>query len=86
MVLGRLLQREGWAPVRQKALDMETRDIAAVLIGLEVGLAIGLIAFGTTLLAPFGTALLGAGTGYAVRRGRLKLIRRALRAQLRGAR
>jgi hypothetical protein len=31
-------------------------------------------------------ALLGAGTGYAVRRGRLKLIRRALRAQLRGAR
>ena len=33
---------------------METRDIAAVLIGLEAGLGIGLLAFGTTLLAPMG--------------------------------
>jgi hypothetical protein len=72
--------------VRQKALDMETRDIAAVLIGLEVGLAIGLLAFGTTFLAPFGMAFLGAAAGYLVRRGRLQLIRRALRAQLRSAR
>jgi hypothetical protein len=65
---------------------MDTRDIAAVLIGLEAGLAVGLVAFGTTLLAPMGIALLGAATGYAVRRGRLGLIRRALRSQLRGAR
>jgi hypothetical protein len=65
---------------------METRDVAAVLIGLEVGLGIGLLAFGTTLLAPMWMGLLGAATGYAVRRGRLQLIRRALRAQLRGAR
>jgi hypothetical protein len=65
---------------------METRDIAAVLIGLEVGLGIGLLAFGTTLLAPMGIALLGAAVGYGVRRGRLQLIRRALRAQLRAAR
>ena len=42
---------------------METRDIAAVLIGLEVGLGIGLLAFGTTLLAPMWMALLGAGVG-----------------------
>ena len=65
---------------------METRDIAAVLIGLEVGLGIGLLAFGTTLLAPMGIALLGALVGFVVRRGRLQLIRRALRSQLRAAR
>jgi hypothetical protein len=72
--------------VRTKALDMETRDIAAVLIGLEAGLAIGLVAFGTTFLAPFGLAVLGAAAGFCVRRGRLKLIRRALRSQMRAAR
>jgi hypothetical protein len=65
---------------------METRDIAAALIGLEVGLGIGLLAFGTTLLAPMGMALLGAAVGLAVRKGRLQLIRRALRSQLRAAR
>jgi hypothetical protein len=65
---------------------METRDIAAVLIGVEVGLGIGLLAFGTTLLAPMGMALLGAAAGFAVRRTRLTLIRRALRSQLRAAR
>jgi hypothetical protein len=65
---------------------METRDIAALLIGLEVGLGIGLVAFGTTLLAPMGMALLGAVAGLAVRKGRLQLIRRALRSQLRAAR
>jgi hypothetical protein len=65
---------------------METRDVAAVLIGLEVGLGIGLLAFGTTLLAPMGAGLLGAAAGYGVRRGRLELIRRALRSQLRAAR
>jgi hypothetical protein len=65
---------------------MNTRDIAAVLIGLEVGLFVGLLAFGTTLLAPMGIALLGALIGFGVRRGRLQLIRRALRSQLRAAR
>jgi hypothetical protein len=65
---------------------METRDIAAVLIGLEAGLGIGLLAFGTTLLAPLGIGLLGAAAGYGIRRGRLELIRRALRSQLRAAR
>ena len=48
--------------MRQNRPHMETRDIAAVLIGLEVGLAIGLLAFGTTLLAPMWMALLGAGS------------------------
>jgi len=65
---------------------METRDIAAVLIGIEAGLGIGLVAFGTTLLAPMGMGLLGAAVGFGIRRGRLKLIRRALRSQLRAAR
>jgi hypothetical protein len=65
---------------------METRDIAAVLIGLEAGLGFGLLAFGTTLLAPMAVGLLGAAAGYAVRRGRLRLIRRTLRSQLRAAR
>jgi hypothetical protein len=65
---------------------METRDIAAALIGLEVGLGIGLLVFGTTLLAPMWMAVLGAVVGLAVRKGRLRLIRRALRSQLRAAR
>jgi hypothetical protein len=72
--------------VRTNGARMETRDVAAVLIGLEVGLGIGLLAFGTTLLAPMGIALLGALIGFGVRRGRLQLIRRALRSQLRAAR
>ena len=72
--------------MRTNGAQMETRDIAAVLIGLEVGLGVGLLAFGTTLLAPMGIALLGAGMGFVVRRGRLQLIRRALRSQLRAAR
>jgi hypothetical protein len=72
--------------VRKNGARMETRDIAAALIGLEVGLGIGLLAFGTTLLAPMWMALLGAVVGLAVRKGRLQLIRRALRSQLRAAR
>jgi hypothetical protein len=72
--------------VRPNRPRMETRDVAAVLIGLEVGLGIGLLAFGTTLLAPMGMGLLGAVVGFGIRRGRLQLIRRALRSQLREAR
>ena len=72
--------------MRTKAAHMETRDIAAILIGLQVGLVVGLLAVGTTLLAPFGVGLLGAAAGFAVRRARQELIRRALRSQLRAAR
>ena len=72
--------------MKENGPRMETRDIAATLIGLEVGLGIGLLAFGTTLLAPMWMALLGAAIGLAVRKGRLQLIRRALRSQLRAAR
>jgi hypothetical protein len=73
-------------PREAEGIRMETRDIAAVLIGLEAGLAIGLVVFGTTFLAPMGLGLLGAVVGFAIRRGRLQLIRRALRSQLRGVR
>jgi type II secretory pathway pseudopilin PulG len=72
--------------VKTKAPRMQTRDIAATLIGLEVGLGIGILGFGTTLLAPFWMGLLGAAAGLGVRRGRQQLIRRALRSQLRAAR
>jgi hypothetical protein len=72
--------------VRTKAARMDTRDIAAILIGLQAGLVIGLLTVGTTLLAPFAVALLGAAAGFGVRRGRQELIRRALRSQLRAAR
>jgi hypothetical protein len=72
--------------MRKKAPRMQPRDVAATLIGLEAGLGIGLLGFGTTLLAPMGMALLGAVVGLAVRKGRLQLIRRALRAQLRATR
>jgi hypothetical protein len=80
------LQWEGPIAVRTKAARMGTRDIAAILIGLQVGLVVGLLVVGTTLLAPFGVALLGAAAGFGVRRARLELIRRALRSQLRAAR
>jgi hypothetical protein len=72
--------------VSTKASRMETRDIAAMLIGLQVGLVVGLLVVGTTLLAPFGVAVLGAAAGLGVRRVRQELIRRALRARLRAAR
>lgn len=68
-----------------KGARMETRDVAAVLIGLEAGLGVGL-AFGTTLLAPLGIGVLGALAGFGVRRVRQLLVRRWLRSQLRAAR
>ena len=72
--------------MRTKPARMETRDAAATLIGLEAGLGIGLLVFGTTFLAPMGMGVLGAVVGLGIRRGRLQLIRRALRAQIRAAR
>ena len=72
--------------MKPNGIHMETRDVAAMLIGLEAGLAFGLLALGTTLLAPMGLGLLGAVAGFGIRRGRLQLIRRALRSQLRDAR
>jgi hypothetical protein len=72
--------------VRKNGARMETRDIAALLIGLEVGLGVGLLVFGGMLLVPMAMGVGGAGLGFAIRKGRLQLIRRALRSQLRAAR
>ena len=72
--------------MEKKGARMETRDAAAVLIGLEAGLGVGILAFGTTLLAPLWIGVLGGLAGYGVRRVRHELIRRALRSQLRAAR
>ena len=72
--------------MKTNAARMETRDIAAMLIGLQLGLVVGLLVVGTTLLAPFGVAVLGAAAGLGVRRVRQELIRRALRSRLRAAR
>jgi hypothetical protein len=72
--------------VRKNGPRMETRDIAALLIGLEVGLGVGLLVFGGMLLVPMAMGIGGAALGFAIRKGRLQLIRRALRSQLRAAR
>ena len=68
---------------------MSKRDIAAALIGAEVGAALGLVAVGGALLAPIGVALAGAAAGPPVLRasGRLRtlLFRRWLRSRLRDA-
>ena len=84
--LSSVLQREGGVFVRKKAAHMETRDIAAILIGLQVGLVVGLLDGGHDPARPFAVGLLGAAVGFGVRRGRQELIRRALRSQLRAAR
>ena len=62
------------------------REIVAALIGAEIGVAAGLLAIGSTPLAPLGLAALGAVLGVGVVRVRMVLIRRWLRSQLRAAR
>ena len=63
------------------------REIVAVLIGAEAGAAIGLVAFGSTPLAPLATAAIGAGLGplaaLGLRHVRHAVARRWLRDQLR---
>jgi len=62
------------------------REIAAALIGAEVGAGFGLLALGGTLLAPLGLAVFGAAAGAGLASLRGVLIRRWLRDQLRAAR
>jgi hypothetical protein len=61
------------------------REIVAAIIGAEVGTGIGLLAVGGTLLAPLGLAALGAALGAGAVHVRNTLLRRWLRAQLRGS-
>jgi hypothetical protein len=62
------------------------RDIVAAIIGAEAGIGIGLLLAGGTVLAPLGFGAVGAGMGAGAVHARNLLVRRWLRAQLRGAR
>ena len=69
-------------PQRQRA----PREMVAAIIGAEAGIGVGLIAVGATPLAPLAFGALGAGIAAGAVYARNTLVRRWLRAQLRGAR
>ena len=62
------------------------RELVAAIIGAEVGIGVGLLLVGGTVLAPLGFGALGAGIGAGGVHTRNLLVRRWLRAQLRAAR
>ena len=62
------------------------RELVAAIIGAEAGIGIGLLLVGGTTLAPLGLGVAGAGIGAGAVHTRHLLMRRWLRAQLRGAR
>jgi hypothetical protein len=63
------------------------RPVVGALIGGEVGAAVGLLFFGSTMLAPLGLAVAGAAVGPVAGAGlariRRRLVQRAIREQLR---
>jgi hypothetical protein len=69
-------------PQRQRA----PREMVAAIIGAEAGIGAGLLAIGGTPLAPLIFGVLGAGLAAGAVYARNTLVRRWLRAQLRGAR
>ena len=62
------------------------RELVAAIIGAEAGTGIGVLLVGGTPLAPLALAALGAAIGAGAVHVRTMLLRRWLRAQLRGAR
>ena len=62
------------------------RELVAAIIGAEVGIGLGLLLVGGTVLAPLGFGALGAGSYAGGVHTRNLLVRRWLRAQLRAAR
>jgi hypothetical protein len=60
------------------------REAVAAIIGAESGAGIGLLALGGTPFAPLALAALGAALGAGAVHMRNTLVRRWLRAQLRG--
>ena len=62
------------------------REMVAAIIGAEAGIGIGLFVVGASPLAPLALGAAGAAIGAAVVHTRNTLVRRWLRAQLRGAR
>ena len=62
------------------------REIVAAIIGAEAGIGVGLLAVAEAPLAPLLLGALGAGIAAGAVYARNTLVRRWLRAQLRGAR
>jgi hypothetical protein len=62
------------------------REAVAAIIGAEAGIGIGLLMVGGTFMAPLALGAIGAGIGAGAVHMRNALVRRWLRAQLRGAR
>jgi hypothetical protein len=62
------------------------RELVAAILGAEVGTGIGLFLVGGTPLAPLALAALGAAVAAGAVHMRTMLLRRWLRAQVRGAR
>jgi hypothetical protein len=62
------------------------RELVAAIIGAEAGIGLGLLLVGGTTLAPLGLGIAAAGIAAAAVHTRNLLVRRWLRAQLRGAR
>jgi hypothetical protein len=61
------------------------REVVAAIIGAEVGIGVGLFAVGGTTLAPLALGVAGAAVGAGAIHARNLLLRRWLRAQLRGS-
>jgi hypothetical protein len=61
------------------------REVVAAIIGAEAGIGIGLLAIGGTPMAPLAFGALGAGLGAGAVYMHKTLVRRWLRAQLRGS-
>jgi hypothetical protein len=61
------------------------RDKVAAIIGAEAGFGIGLLALGGIPLAPLALGVAGAAIGFGAVRFRHLMLRRWLRAQLRGS-
>jgi hypothetical protein len=61
------------------------REAVAAIIGAEVGIAVGLVAVGGVPLAPLALGVAGAGIGAGAVHMRNLMLRRWLRAQLRGS-
>ena len=68
-----------------KFRERAPREAVAAIIGAEVGIAVGLFVVGGTTLAPLALGAAGAAIGAGAVHARNLLLRRWLRAQLRGS-
>jgi hypothetical protein len=70
----------------QRTRNRAPRELVAAIIGAEAGIGVGLFMVGGTPLAPLALGAVGAALGAGAVHTRNTLVRRWLRAQLRGAR